>query len=219
MAHSGRYGGQFTIAPTASMMSTSYLFRNQPSPPQGYYSAWFYVPSTIAVGAWLSLTHFTGSDTGDGKNLSAIWDVNLYPLLGGGLAAQLYDYLGTTYDQRQTIPVPFPLDTWVQLEVYLSKAIGPTGEVTVWQDGVQVLQRFECPDRQERLDAVGRRGRCGRQYSSLARLRLHGRCRDQLGPRRARFLTRKPGRQEPAGRQAGRQGHGRRARPCASYAP
>jgi hypothetical protein len=145
MAHSGRYGGQFTIAPTASMMSVSYLYRNQPSPPQGYYSAWFYVPSTIAVGAWLSLTHFTGSDTGDGKNLSAIWDVNLYPLLGGGLAAQLHGYLGKTYDQRQTIPVPFPLDTWVQLEVYLSKAVGPTGEVTVWQDGVQVLQGLNIP--------------------------------------------------------------------------
>jgi len=142
MAHSGRYGGQFTIAPKASMASTSYLFRNQPSPLQAYYSAWFYVPSTIAVGAWLSLTHFTGSDTGDGKNLSAIWDVNLYPLLGGGLAAQLYDYLGTGFNQRQIAPVPFPLDTWVQLEVYLSKATGPTGEVTVWQDGVQILQRL-----------------------------------------------------------------------------
>jgi hypothetical protein len=145
MAHSGRYGGQFTIAPKASMASTSYLFRNQPSPPQGYYSAWFYVPSTIIVGSWLSLTHFTGSDTGDGKNLSAIWDVNLYPLPGGGMAAQLYDYLGTGFNLRQTIPVPFPLDTWVQLEVYLSKATGPAGEVTVWQDGVQVLQRLNVP--------------------------------------------------------------------------
>ncbi len=138
MAHSGRYGGQFTIAPKASMMSTSYLYRNQPSPPQGYYSAWFYVPSTITVGAWLSLTHFSGSDTGDGQNLFAIWDVNLYTLPGGGLAAQLHGYLGNTYNERQTIP--FPLDTWVQLEVYLSKAVGPTGEITVWQDGVQILQ-------------------------------------------------------------------------------
>ncbi len=141
MAHSGHYGGQFTIAPQASMQSTSYLYRNQPSPPEGYYSAWFYVPSTIIVGSWLSLSHFSGSDTGDGKNLSAIWDVNLYPLLGGGLAAQLYDYLGVGFNLRQTIPVPFPLDTWVQLEVYVSKATGPTGEVTVWQDGVQILQR------------------------------------------------------------------------------
>ncbi len=140
MAHNGHYGGLFTISPTASMQSTSYLFRNQPSPPQAYYSAWFYVPSTIAVGAWLSLTHFSGSQTGDGKNLSAIWDVNLYPLPGGGLAAQLYDYINP-FNLRQAVPVPFPLDTWTRLEVYLSKATGMTGEVTVWQDGVQILRR------------------------------------------------------------------------------
>ena len=142
MFHNGRYAGMFTIAPSASMASTGYLFRNQPSPPQAYYSAWFYVPSTIAVGAWLSLTHFSGSETGDGKNLAAIWDVNLYPLPGGGVAAQLYDYTPPGSNLRQTTPVPFPLDAWVQLEVYLSKATGPTGEVTVWQDGVQILQRL-----------------------------------------------------------------------------
>jgi hypothetical protein len=142
MAHSGRYGGVFTIAPTAGMASTSYLFRNQPSPAQGYYSAWFYVPSTITVGSgsWLSLTHFSGSETGDGKNLSAIWDVNLYPLPGGGLAAQLYDYVNP-FNLRQTTPVSFPLDAWVRIEVYLSKATGLTGEVDVWQDGVEILQR------------------------------------------------------------------------------
>jgi hypothetical protein len=140
MPHNGRYSGVFTIASTASMASTSYLFRNQPSPPQAYYSVWFYVPSTITLGAWLSLTHFSGSGTGDGKNLVAIWDVNLYTLPGGGLAAQLYDYVHLV-NTREAIPVPFPLDTWTRLEVYVSKATGPTGEVTVWQDGVQILQR------------------------------------------------------------------------------
>lgn len=141
MAHNGHYAGLFTIAPSAGMMSTGYLFRNQPSPPQGYYSAWYYVPSATTVGVWLSLSHFSGSETGDGKNLAALWDVNLYPLAGGGLAAQLYDYAGTGFNLRQVTPVPFPLDTWVQLEIYLSKATGPTGEVTVWQDGVQILER------------------------------------------------------------------------------
>jgi hypothetical protein len=144
MAHSGRYGGIFTIAPSASMASTSYLFRDQPSPPEGYYSAWFYVPSTIAVGAWLSLTHFSGSETGDGKNVFAIWDVNLYPLPTGGLAAQLYNYV-TGVNTRQTVPVPFPTDAWTRLEVYLSKATGPTGDLTVSQNGVQILQKVNIP--------------------------------------------------------------------------
>jgi hypothetical protein len=140
MAHSGRYSGLIAIAPTASMTSTSYLYRNQPSPAAGYYSAWFYVPSSITVGSWLSLTHFSGSQTGDGKNLFALWDVNLYALPGGGLAAQLYDYVHQVNLQQPT-PVSVPLDAWVQFEVFLSKATGATGEVSVWQNGSLILQR------------------------------------------------------------------------------
>jgi hypothetical protein len=37
--------------------------------------------------------------------------------------------------------VSVPLDAWVQFEVFLSKATGATGEVTVWQDGTLILQR------------------------------------------------------------------------------
>ena len=141
-------------------------------PAPGILQRLVYVPSTTTVGLWLSLTHFSGSETGDGRNLAALWDVNLYPLSGGGLAAQLYDYAGTGFNLRQVTPVPFPLDTWVQLEVYLSKATGPTGEVTVWQDGVQNPSADQHCDRLQRLGAVGRRGGRGRQQS--ARVGLHG---------------------------------------------
>ncbi len=142
VVHAGSYAGVVEIAPIASMASTSYFFRNQPTPLQGYYSAWFYIPSTIVIGSWLSLTHFSGSETGDGNNLVGIWDVNLYATPSGGTAAQLYDYMDQV-NQRQPTPVPFPRDAWVQLEVYLEKATGPTGAVTVWQDGTQILQRTD----------------------------------------------------------------------------
>jgi hypothetical protein len=140
MAHNGRYAGVVTLSPTASMTSTNFLFRNQPSPAQAYYSAWYYVPSTVSVAQWLSLSHFTGSRTGDGTNLFAIWDVNLYPLPGGGLAAQLYDYVNQ-FNLRQTTPVAFPVDRWTQIEVLLAKATDTTGRVTVWQDGTLILDR------------------------------------------------------------------------------
>ena len=80
IAHSGRYAGLVTLSPAAGMTSTNYLFRNAPAPTAAYYSAWFYIPSSVTIGTWLSLTHFRGSQTADGNNLSAIWDVNLYPL-------------------------------------------------------------------------------------------------------------------------------------------
>jgi hypothetical protein len=140
LAHTGLYAGSITLSPDASMMSTNYLFRNQPSPPTAYYSAWFYVPSSITVSTWLSLTHFRGSQTGDGNNLFAIWDVNLYPAVGGGLEAQLYDYVNQ-FNLRQPVPISFPLDSWVQLEVLLTKSTDMTGRIAVWQDGTLILDR------------------------------------------------------------------------------
>jgi hypothetical protein len=38
--------------------SFSYLFREQPSPPEAYYGAWFYIPAGLQIRSWLSLHHF-----------------------------------------------------------------------------------------------------------------------------------------------------------------
>ncbi len=142
VAHTGLYAGSVTLSPNASMTSTNYLFRNQPSPPAAYYSAWFYVPSSITVTTWLSVIHFRGSPSGDGSDVTGIWDLNLYPTLGGGLAAQLYDFI-TQVNVRQTltVPIPVPVDSWVQFEVYFAKAVDMTGRITVWQNGTQILDR------------------------------------------------------------------------------
>jgi hypothetical protein len=148
VAHGGRYSGLLTLSPTAGMTSTNYLFRNEPSPQAAYYSAWFYVPSTTFVGTWLSLTHFRGSTTGDGNNLTGIWDVSLYPLpynpYGPALAAQLFGYAGQK-NQRQVTPVPIPYNTWFQLEVYFVKATDATGQIQLWQNGVLILEREGVP--------------------------------------------------------------------------
>jgi hypothetical protein len=140
MAHGGRYAGVATIAPTMRMDSLNYFSRRQPSPPEAYYSAWFYIPSPITVGSWLSLHHFRGSTTGDPANLAGIWDLNLYTLPGGRLAAQLGDFV-SIFNLQQLVPVPVPLDTWVHFEVLLRKAPDLTGRVAVWQDGVLILDR------------------------------------------------------------------------------
>lgn len=140
-AHGGTHAGLVAVTPSGSMPSISYLIRNQPTPAQAYYSAWFYVPSTVVVGSYLSLVHFRGSTTGDGQNLYAIWDVNLYPVVPGTLAAQLYDFTNQKDWPQSPTSIAFPVDRWVQLEVYFSQAIGPTGRITVWQDGTLILDR------------------------------------------------------------------------------
>jgi hypothetical protein len=137
-AHKGRYAGKTTVSPSLGMATLSYLFRQQPSPSEAYYSAWFFVPSTVMVRSWLSVMHFRGSHTGDGRNVFPNWDLNLYALPSGGLAAQLYHY-GTQVNLREPLPLPVGTDRWVHFEVLMRKALGPTGRVTVWQDDVQIF--------------------------------------------------------------------------------
>jgi hypothetical protein len=139
-AHSGRYAGVATVAPAMDMDSLSYFYRRKPSPHEAYYSAWFWVPSSLTVGSWLSLIHFRGSSDGDPTNLTGIWDVNLYTLPAGGLAAQLGDFVNT-FNLQQALPVPVPRDTWVHFQVLLRKAADSTGRVAVWQDGALILDR------------------------------------------------------------------------------
>jgi hypothetical protein len=140
VAHGGRYAGVATIAPALGMDSLNYFYLRQPSPREAYYGAWFFVPSSITVGSWLSLIHFRGSSDGDPTNLTGIWDVNLYTLPTGDLAAQLGDFV-STFNLRQTLPVPVPRDTWVHFEVLFRKAADLTGRVAVWQDGALILDR------------------------------------------------------------------------------
>jgi hypothetical protein len=138
LAHNGQYAGLATFTGMTGTPSIDYLFRHQPSPPEAYYSAWFYIPSSFVVKGWLSVTHFRGSSTGDGNNLVPLWDVNLYPRPDGSLVAHLYNYTTMT-NLEEVVPVPVPLDTWVQFEVLLHKAADASGRVAVWQDGVLVV--------------------------------------------------------------------------------
>ena len=138
VAHRGQYAGIATVTPSMGMPSINYLYRNQPSPREAYYSAWFYIPSSTTVRTWLSLIHFRCSQTGDGNNLMAIWDLNLYPRADGSLVAHFYNYV-TQANLEQANPVPVPLDTWVHFEVLLLKASDATGHVAVWQDDTPIL--------------------------------------------------------------------------------
>ena len=135
--HRGSKAGVFAITPVGGMLSINYAFRNQLAVPAAYYSAWFFVPSTVAVGSYLSLVHFRGLQA-DGKTVYAIWDVNLTPLGDGTVAAQLFDYV-RSIDTPQPVNVRFPFDRWVQLEVFFSKATDATGRLAIWQDGTLIL--------------------------------------------------------------------------------
>jgi hypothetical protein len=148
VAHRGRFSGIATFAPTG-LTSWSYLYREQPSPPEAYYAAWFFIPATLQIGSWLSLHHFGYHPTAGSADTMPVWDFHVYPTptppptpTPGSqtttLVARLYE-ASTTRDVEETSPVPVPIGSWVHFEVFYRKAADATGHITIWQDGVQIL--------------------------------------------------------------------------------
>src|SRR4029079_8183481 len=73
MSHRGQYAGVVAVSTPMGMpmgmVSINYLLRDQPSPREAYYSAWYYIPGNTIVRGYLSLSHFRCSHTGDGNDL------------------------------------------------------------------------------------------------------------------------------------------------------
>jgi hypothetical protein len=139
-AHGGRYAGRVTTAPSGGMVSTNYFFRDQPSPPEAYYSCWFYVAPDFTVGFWLSLIHFRTSDTDDGRNPYPTWDMNMNVRpTDGALIPKLYNFV-TQVNYYQTPPsVAFPVGRWVHMEVFMRKSNNLTGRIALWMDDALLL--------------------------------------------------------------------------------
>lgn len=156
LAHAGRYAGKPTMGPTMGapgMASSSYFYRNQ-VPPSAYYAAWYYIPSTVTIHSWMSLAHFRSSTTGDDTNPTAIWDLNVWPVVEGSLppgtlpvgtlTTHFYNYLTMT-NADQLVTQAVPTDQWVHFEILLRKATDATGQVTVWQDNVMIVDLQNVP--------------------------------------------------------------------------
>ncbi len=137
VSHWGRSCGIATFAPMG-VTSWSYLYREQPSPPEAYYGAWFFIPTTVQIGSWLSLHHFGYHPTAGSADTMPVWDFHVYPTTTGSLAARLYES-STIRDVEQASPVPVSVGDWVHFEIFYRKAADATGHITAWQDGVQIL--------------------------------------------------------------------------------
>jgi len=141
--HRGKFAAKMTVAPKAPLIAAQYLFREAPSPTEAYYSAWFYFPSTftIPVGMhYLSVFHFNVSSTGDGKNTSALWDLNFITDQGASVP-QVYNFplVQNTQQNNGLARWTAPRDTWFHIEMLFAKATTATGRIAVWMDDVLII--------------------------------------------------------------------------------
>jgi hypothetical protein len=99
-----------------------------------YYSAWYYIPETVRVDRWWWLMEWKSAGSYNAKFGLAV---------GNRPDGQMYIFLERGQDSgggrwRQALK-NLPAHQWVHLEAYYAKAADASGRVTVWQDGVQIL--------------------------------------------------------------------------------
>lgn len=99
-----------------------------------YYSGWFYIPSEITPEDWWLVMEWMSSEGGV---------QNIYPMYA--LFAE-DPYLKLIWRSDQVFKVEFhqnivtiPRDTWFQIEAYYKRAQDATGQIIVWQDGVELF--------------------------------------------------------------------------------
>jgi hypothetical protein len=137
-AHRGRYAGLVVFSAASGTAAFSYLYREQPIPVQAYYGAWFFIPAGVQVRSFISLLHFGYHQAADDPNTTAIWDFDLQPDTAGALVPRLYQ-TGAANPVAAQPAVPVPPATWVHFELLFKKAADATGQIVVWQDGVQIM--------------------------------------------------------------------------------
>jgi hypothetical protein len=131
--HSGKHAGAFHIVSDDPSKQQARCVRQGIFPKEVYFSAWYYIPvRASSTGNW-NLFHYRG---GVSTPTDGLWDVSLADAANGDL--NLFLRKGPrTLGIGETPPVP--IEAWFQIEVYFRRAADATGELTVFQDGQQIV--------------------------------------------------------------------------------
>ncbi len=137
--HSGRRAAAFSVIANGSLVDDeTRCVREGSLPKAAYYGAWYLIPSLSTSTANWNLFHFQGGHSANDA-VHGLWDISLYNRPGGGLGLSGFDFLGNQWSYTNNAP-PLPVASWFHLEVYLDRAADDSGEVAVYQDGVEVLR-------------------------------------------------------------------------------
>jgi len=142
LAHTGKYSVGLTIdtlAPSDSGAHAAYLFHYGGLPENAYYySAWFYIPSTVKPGEWWVIYQWKSTSGGNQSEPMYVLDI-------GQTSGKLYLYLGyapnkPNISQYYTqLSVSVPTNKWFRITGYYLKSMNNTGQVIIWQDNQELF--------------------------------------------------------------------------------
>ncbi|HYN89547.1 MAG TPA: heparin lyase I family protein [Ardenticatenaceae bacterium] len=135
-ARAGRYAAFLQTGDIGSSQQGARLFRwCEPRANDAlYYSAWYLIPTRVTVESWWAIMQWKSAGSFNPKFALMVGnrpDGEMYLYLGRGR-----DSGGGSWSQSTS---DLPVGQWFHLEAYYEKAGDGTGRVTVWQDGVELL--------------------------------------------------------------------------------
>ncbi|HMA94738.1 MAG TPA: hypothetical protein VKP30_18740 [Polyangiaceae bacterium] len=135
--HQGRYAAAFHVDSLSDVRAAqTRCVRQGALPEQAYYGAWYYIPSVSQNSGIWNLFHFQGGQ--QGTALQYLWDVSLINDGKGGLRTVVFSHVeGRDYGTEELPSVP--IGEWFELQVFLKRDAGTSGEIAVYQNGTRFL--------------------------------------------------------------------------------
>lgn len=160
IAHSGFYSARTTIKNAYRAENGSRAVRLMRStdrpwddagyyfPKAAYYSVWMYFPRSYSPnkyepwdpgdGGWWNVFQFSAND--EEGDLRAIWSLDVdHNDQNGSMSFYLFSKQNTPALHVQANPIEIPVGSWVHVEAFYRVSAAHTGQITVWQDGQQIL--------------------------------------------------------------------------------
>jgi hypothetical protein len=133
-AHSGRYSLKMTDLAMSDSDGPG-IYRELQSPPDAYYSAWYYLPQLYQTNSQWTIQKFRSRSDADPSAISHGHDLNLRTLPGGQVVLYIFSHDPEYLQAPLSDPPAFvPVETWFHVEVFYRPRTDETGKILVWLD-------------------------------------------------------------------------------------
>lgn len=107
-----------------------------PLPEEAYYSAWYYFPQNYQPANSWNIFQFKSK----GDTAEPMLSFNIGNTDNGSMYLYVWDRAngGISHNQGDN-PLIVPVGQWVHIEAYVKRSFNPDGQLTVWQDGVKII--------------------------------------------------------------------------------
>lgn len=138
---SGRTAAAFSVS-TESGRSGTRCVREGILPNDAIYGAWFWIPEKIEPRSNWNLMHFQDSDQPGNPQQQYRWDVSIGTNDDDELSLHVLEF--PTRDRfTPAVATTIPIGEWFHVELRWRRADAPDGQVTLFQDGVPILDLTE----------------------------------------------------------------------------